>query len=345
IPAARIHFNKRAITLVQDEHQVWVTFSDGSKISGDILVGADGAYSSIRQFIYKDALEKGILPKVDTENLSQGFITMVGTTDPLWNLEKYHDLKDDHTHFAQMIGKKGTPYTWSTFTVPDRKICWSVQLQLGNKSAEQMFHNSEWTPEANERMIQDIYDFKTPYGILGELIDATPKDRISKVALEDKLFTTWHHGRCVLIGDGRLQQALKALLLPSAGQGAVNALQDAVILANCLYDLPSLSTQDITAAFKDYHEQRLPFVTYQFNASKTQAKILFGQGLFDRIIRHVAFHYLPQSLTMREVYKAAAYRPQATFIPLVEKRGLCDVAPQKPSKRYTEEQEAAVKNV
>ncbi|KAF9942951.1 hypothetical protein BGZ65_001184, partial [Modicella reniformis] len=66
-------------------------------------------------------------------------------------------------------------------------------------------------------------------------------------------------------------------LLPSAGQGSVNTLPDAVILANCLYDLPSLSTQDITAAFNDYHEQRLPFVAYQFNASQTQAKILFGQ--------------------------------------------------------------------
>jgi len=86
--------------------------------------------------------------------------------------------------------------------VPDRKICWSVQLQLGSQLTEQMFKNSEWMPESNEKMIQEIYDFRTPYGVLGKLIDATPKERISKVALEDKLFETWHHGRCVLIGDG-----------------------------------------------------------------------------------------------------------------------------------------------
>lgn len=35
--------------------------------------------------------------------------------------------------------------------------------------------------------------------------------------------------------------------------GAVNAMQDAVILANCLYDMASIHPHDITATFKDYH--------------------------------------------------------------------------------------------
>ncbi|KAG0307293.1 hypothetical protein BGZ98_000633 [Dissophora globulifera] len=334
LPAERIHFNKKIVSITQDEHNVTVTCADGDTIRGDILVGADGAYSSVRRNMYKEARKAGVLPKVDTQNLSQGYITMVGTTDPL-DLKKYPDLKDDYTHFAQMIGKKGTPYTWSTFTVPDRKICWSVQLQLNHKTSNQMFKNSEWAPESNEKMIKDIYNFKTPYGVLGDLIDATPKERISRVALEDKLFETWHHGRCVLIGDAAHK------LLPSAGQGAVNALQDSVILANCLYDLRSLSTKDVTAAFNDYHEQRRPFVTYQFNASRMQAKVMFGQTLMDRIIRHIAFKYLPESVRMKEVYKSAAYRPQASFLPLVEKRGVCKVLPQQMSKRYLAEQKAA----
>ncbi|KAF8940330.1 hypothetical protein BGZ58_006977 [Dissophora ornata] len=306
IPADRIHFNKKVVSMEQDSMKVSVTCTDGTFVQGDILVGADGAYSNVRQSMYMQAEEAGVLPKADTEDLSQGYITMVGTTDPLL-LSRYPDLKDNYTHFAQMIGKKGSPYTWSTFTVPDRKICWSVQLQLGGKSMEEMFKNSEWTPDSDDKMIQEIYDFKTPYGILGDLIDATPKERISKVALEDKMFETWHYGRCVLIGDG-----------------AVNALQDSVILANCIYDLPSLATKDITAAFKDYREQRRSFVDHQFKASKMQAKVLFGQ-----------------SVKMKDVYKSATYRPQASFLPLVEKRGKCDVIPQKLSKRYVEEQRKA----
>jgi len=96
--------------LTQDEKKVSVTCADGSTVSGDILVGADGAYSYVRQCIFKEAAEKGVLPKADSENLSQGYITMVGTTDSL-DPSSYPDLKDNYTHFAQMIGKKGTPFT------------------------------------------------------------------------------------------------------------------------------------------------------------------------------------------------------------------------------------------
>jgi len=38
---------------------------------------------------------------------------------------------------------------------------------------------------------------------MGEMMKDTPKDQISKVFLEEKLFTTWHGGRTVLIGDGK----------------------------------------------------------------------------------------------------------------------------------------------
>lgn len=51
-------------------------------------------------------------------------------------------------------------------------------------------------------MINEIKDFKVPVGgTLGELILNTPKDGISRVYLENKIFETWHHKRVVLIGD------------------------------------------------------------------------------------------------------------------------------------------------
>lgn len=59
--------------------------------------------------------------------------------------------------------------------------------------------------------------------------------------------------------------------------GAVNALQDAVILANCLYDLDSYDTKSITEAFKDYHEQRCNHVKSQYETSKLNSKLTFGQ--------------------------------------------------------------------
>lgn len=67
-------------------------------------------------------------------------------------------------------------------------------------------------------------------------------------------------------------------MLPSAGQGAVNAMQDAVILANCLYDIAhDARDANVEAAFRDFQEQRFPPVKQQFDISKTMAKVIYGQ--------------------------------------------------------------------
>jgi len=69
---------------------------------------------------------------------------------------------------------------------------------------QEKFRNSEWSPERNAEMIKVVKDFAAPCGegkTLGDLINLTPADRISRVYLEDKMFETWTHGRTVLIGD------------------------------------------------------------------------------------------------------------------------------------------------
>lgn len=56
-------------------------------------------------------------------------------------------------------------------------------------------------------MCKEVRDFPVPGGngklVLGDLIDRTPKEYISKVMLEEKLFDTWFGGRTVLLGDGK----------------------------------------------------------------------------------------------------------------------------------------------
>jgi len=73
---------------------------------------------------------------------------------------------------------------------------------------EDRFRASDWGPEAAEAMCEEVRHFPIPNGgkpaTLGTLIDLTPKDLISKVVLEEKVFTTWHSGRTVLMGDGRI---------------------------------------------------------------------------------------------------------------------------------------------
>lgn len=133
-------------------------------------------------------------------------------------------------------------------------------------------------------------------------------------------------------------------MLPAAGQGAVNALQDAVILANCLYDLKDKSQTSITDAFQSYYNQRYKHAKAHYESSKLYMKLIGGLTWTDRLARTIVLKYLPESILQRELAKASSYRPQVNFLPLVEPRGSGPVLAQFPSKRYTREQQEKAKN-
>lgn len=59
--------------------------------------------------------------------------------------------------------------------------------------------------------------------------------------------------------------------------GAINAMQDAVILVNCLYDMGEPSVANIKAAFQQYYDLRFERAKTQFANSKFMAKLMSGQ--------------------------------------------------------------------
>jgi hypothetical protein len=67
--------------------------------------------------------------------------------------------------------------------------------------------NAEWGAYPAQIMCDETRNFPIPLGeglsTLGDLYDMAQKDMISKVMLEEKVFTTWHSGRVVLMGDGK----------------------------------------------------------------------------------------------------------------------------------------------
>ncbi|KAF9938500.1 hypothetical protein BGZ67_010727 [Mortierella alpina] len=321
VPKEKMHMGKRVLSIEQNEFGVMIRVADGSTHHGDILVGADGAYSGVRQGLYKLVEKKGQLPSSDKANLTMGYMSMVGMSLPQ-DPEKYPVLKEPSSNFSRVIGD-GTPHSYNTVTVPGNRICWgmTVQLNTAKLSKQIMFKNSEWGPESNASMIEDIRNFPSHFGgVIGDLIDATPNEMISRVYLEEKLFETWYHGRTVLIGDG-----------------AVNALQDAVILSNCIYDLASKSAKDVNRAFRSYKDQRYPQAKYQMEKSKTMAKVLYGQTWSERLLRYVAFNVIPQKMQEEQFLKDTVYRPMLTWLPMLPNRGTGSVLPQQPSKRYEEE--------
>ncbi|GJJ74642.1 hypothetical protein EMPS_07000 [Entomortierella parvispora] len=344
VPAEKIHYNKKVVSMDENEERVLIQCDDGTTYRGDILVGADGTYSEVRQSLYKTLQEKNLLPSSDAVEMKKGFLAMFGTTDPM-DPEQYPFLKNEGSTFNQVI-ERGTSYSWAGFNIPENRVCWAVVSQIASttKSEQTKFSSLGWGPESNHDFTDQVRDFKVPgCGTIGNLIDATPKDTICRVFLEEKLFKTWSFGRIVLIGDAAHK------LLPSAGQGVVCALQDSVVLANCLYDLESLDKDAIHKTLLDFKEQRYHHVAELYEKIKINAVILHGQTLQERILRHVLLNWMPESIQRREIHKGFAYRPMVAFLPPIPKRGKIDLLPQKPSVRYEREQkkkreEEALKN-
>ncbi|KAF9931104.1 hypothetical protein BGZ65_005053 [Modicella reniformis] len=317
----KISMSKKVLRTEEKDDKVIIYCADNTTYEGDILVGADGAYSGVRQSLYKRMEEKGILPKVDLESFSIGYVTMVGVARPQ-NPKRYTQLSENISHFSTVVGENNK--SWSVVSVADNSICWGVGVQLPKSQAmEQQFRNSEWGPESNEVMMAEFRDKPCPWGgTMGDVIDDTPKELISKVFLEEKVFKTWYHGRTVLLGDACHK------MLPSAGQGAVNAMQDAVVLANCLYNMPDSRPSTITAAFQEYFRQRSDRAAMQVDRSRIWGKIMSGHTWSDRLARHLLLNYIPYWFQLQTSIKTFEYRPQIAWLPLAKERGTGHALPQ-----------------
>ncbi|KAF9378065.1 hypothetical protein BGX21_003005 [Mortierella sp. AD011] len=333
VPSHKIHLGKRVLSISQrSENGVLVRTSDGSTHVCDILVGSDGAYSGVRQSLYNLMKKEGCLPNSDGEDMKVCDMSILGTTNSI-DPSIVPLSKDGLSRSNTILGYKN-PHSWRYFEVPGNRICWRVNTQLQSQSFSRSdaFKSSEWGSESNGSIQEDWRSFKLPLGpdnsyiTIGDLINSTENDNVTKVMLEEKLYTTWHHGRAVLMGDG-----------------AINAMLDAVILANSLYEIAKDATySNIRSAFEEYYNERFPQAKADLESSRRVAGIVSGQTWKDDIMRKVILNLMPSSLTKMAVVKTLAYRPQASFLPKVEYRGSGRVDPQKESKRYLEEKVAAI---
>lgn len=83
IPRHKIKFGKRVLQIRQNSGEVILDCSDKSIFHCDILVGCDGAYSSVRQCLHKELETKGQLPKQDLIPMGYQYDCLVGVTAPL----------------------------------------------------------------------------------------------------------------------------------------------------------------------------------------------------------------------------------------------------------------------
>ncbi|KAG0035783.1 hypothetical protein BGZ82_005121 [Podila clonocystis] len=287
IPKEKIHMNKKVLSFMQNNDGVMIRCADNQTHHGDILVGADGAYSAVRQHLYKDLKAKKTLPKSDDTPLPFNCVCLVGQTEVL-DPEEFPGMKLERSHFHSILGSD--EYSWASFTTRRNTICWSVLFFLNNDTLKthDSFRNSEWGPEAAEAMCNEVM-------------------------LEEKVFDTWFDRRTVLLGDACHK------LNPAAGAGALSAIQDAVTLANWICALQTKEVPELEMAFKEYKAERFPVIKEAFATSQLFKSM--GAKNFNARIARFLFKYMPPWLMRQVIIKACRARPQVSFLPLIKDLG------------------------
>lgn len=112
VPKEKIHFNKRITSFQQNKDEVTIRCEDDTQFQGQILVGADGADSGVRINLYRLLTKKGILNRVDAEELVRDHVSFVGVTKPL-SEDKYPILSEENSHCHTIVNDQTPPFTVS----------------------------------------------------------------------------------------------------------------------------------------------------------------------------------------------------------------------------------------
>lgn len=164
--------------------------ANGHVEQASVLVGADGAYSAVRQNLFRKLKEKNLLPKSDTEALKFMQNCIIGVTKSIEDLERFPVAGAKFAEVNIVVGKD-QPYTlWLSPTFSNR-IAWSVSGKLltpeGSELSEN-FKQSEFGPEAVDTVCALIQDIPTPWGgTMADLIEVTPREYVTKVMVEEKV--------------------------------------------------------------------------------------------------------------------------------------------------------------
>ncbi|KAF9428942.1 hypothetical protein BGZ94_000386 [Podila epigama] len=199
IPAAKIHLRKTVSDVVETDQGVTCICADGTEYRGDIVVGADGAYSTVREVMYRNLKAINRLPASDSLPMNLTHVSVLGVSAPM-DPKQFPRLLDDHSNFEMTLFRDKPLSVWLS-PIQDNRISWSYGGEINSNAGP----NSEawgWGHLDARKILPEIKRLSTEYGpSVGHIIESTPKDSISSVILEDKFFETWNTKRIVLLGD------------------------------------------------------------------------------------------------------------------------------------------------
>ncbi|GLQ98284.1 FAD-dependent oxidoreductase [Dyella mobilis] len=234
---------KQLVAASETSDGVHAQFADGSTASGDVLVGADGIRSTVRELIDPNAPS----PQY------QGFLGFGGGAP-----RGVANVAEDTMTFV--FGKHAFLGYWED---PALGICWFGSLPHATPlSMAQVRQVSaiQWLDR-----LRDLYQDDQPAQTF--LRHADPNQLLSTGGSEMMPpVPHWHSQRMVLVGDAAHAPS------SSSGQGASLAIESAIQLARCLRDIPQ--PHDAFVRYEQLRRARVEKVAA--NAAKTNSQKASG---------------------------------------------------------------------
>jgi 2-polyprenyl-6-methoxyphenol hydroxylase-like FAD-dependent oxidoreductase len=195
----QIRFNANYVDHDEDEDGVTVTFEDGRTARGDVLIGADGIASKIRRKL------TGYGPPE--------FPPYAGYT--IWHAIIDHPAEDVPAHVFTLLFGRG--HRFAHYRIDERRVYWSGIgfVEPGN---EKIILKSD--------ALAMFGGYRAP---VPALIEQTEQDQIQRHDIYGgQPLVRWGLGRVTVMGDAAHP------MTTNLGQGAGMAIEDGVVLAQCL---------------------------------------------------------------------------------------------------------------